>query len=57
MSSRVLDLLQMLDLEDRIIDGYKSIDNVSFDIDFEKVEMKLKTLREESLNYLIVALG
>ena len=57
MSSRVLDLLQMLGLEDRLINGYKNIDDVNFDIDFEKVERKLETLRGESLNYLKVALG
>lgn len=51
-SSRVVNLLKKLGLEDRIINNIEDIKEYNIDIDYENVESKLKFEREKSLEFL-----
>lgn len=55
---RKTDILKRIDLEDRIIHNVLDIQENNFKIiDYNVINIKLDKLREESLNYLKVALG
>lgn len=56
MASRVTDLLEGLGLEDRIIRGYKKLEDVNFEIDFIEPHRILEEKRESSLEFLKKAL-
>ena len=57
MASRVLDLLDSLGLENRLIRGYKPLNEVTFDIDFNSVDILLENKRKKSIAFLQEALG
>ena len=57
MSSRVVDLLQCLGLENRIIKGYKKLSEVDFNIDYSEAYRKLEVERKKSIRFLKKALN
>lgn len=57
MQARVLDLLGDLGLEDRLVRGYKSLNEVDLEIDYERVDMLLEKKRRKSLAFLKRAVG
>lgn len=56
MQSRVLDLLSMLGLSERLVEGYKPLSEVSFEIDYDSVDVILEKEREKSKEFLRKAL-
>lgn len=57
MQSRVLDLLGDLGLKERLVYGYKSLNDISWDIDYASVDKVLENKRKKSLEFLMGALG
>lgn len=56
MRARVLDLLGELQLTDRLMHGYRNLNDVSLDIDYTVAEQILQMKRTESLQFLQDAL-
>lgn len=56
MASRVVDLLNSVGLEDRIIYGYRRLTDDMLDINFDKVDNLLEEKRKDSIEYLSKAL-
>ncbi len=52
MGARVVDLLKTLELEERIISGYKRLDEVIFEIDYTHAYDVIESLRIESKEFL-----
>lgn len=52
MASRIYDLIAPVGLEDRIIEGYKLLSDVSLYLDFAEAREKMNALREHSADYL-----
>ena len=55
-NSRIYSLLKIVDLEERLLKGNESIEDVNKNIDFEKVNINLEKLRENSKKFLENAL-
>ena len=51
-NSRIYSLLKIVDLEERLLKGNESIEDVNKNIDFEKVNINLEKLRENSKKFL-----
>ena len=56
MSSRVVDLLSEIGMEDRIVYGYKQITEDMLTLDFTQADIVLEMKRKESLQFLRDAL-
>lgn len=56
MKSRVIDLLSNLGLENRIISGYKPLDDIELEIDYKSVNEKINQERKRSKDFLINSL-
>lgn len=52
MSARMYDLLGRFGLSDRIIEGYKPLNEVSFDVDYSEVNKLLDAAKTESINFI-----
>lgn len=51
-NSRKLDVLKLLELEDRVLTKDSKLDNKYFNIDYSCINIKLEELRKKSINYL-----
>ena len=56
-SSRIIDFLNILNLEERFIEDPRTLTNLSFEIEWREVNKKLKSERNRSLEFLRTALG
>lgn len=56
MSSRVMDLLKEVGMEDRIVHGYQKLSDHMFEMDFAQADKALEEKKTASLNYLKMAL-
>lgn len=57
MASRVIDLLSEMELENRIVRGYKPLSEDMLEIDFSKADCVIEEKRRNSINFLKSALG
>lgn len=55
--SRMVDFLNKLQLSDRMVTDVRQLDEMNFQIDYTKVNKKLIELRNDSLEFLQIALG
>lgn len=56
MSSRVMDLLTSVGLEERIVHGYRKLTDDMLDVDFNKADEVIKNRKDDSIKYLKKAL-
>lgn len=57
MSARVVDLLESVGLEGRIVRGYYPLSDAMLDVDFRKSDVVLNRKKNESIDFMKMALG